>query len=135
MPDATPGRYVAFIGFERSAVGQHLATRGKLMRQRSPRTLQITVLVSATFLEVAANFAANSVQSPAVRSLDRIAPLVVLVLLSVVVVGHIVVHRQTHPAAPRPAWEPQATPYPGLAAFERQDAAVFFGRELSLIHI
>ena len=99
------------------------------MRQRSPRTLQITVLVSATFLEVAANFAANSVQSPAVRSLDRIAPLVVLVLLSVVVVGHIVVHRQTHPAAPRPAWEPQATPYPGLAAFERQDAAVFFGRE------
>ncbi|MET7479080.1 WD40 repeat domain-containing protein [Streptomyces sp. NPDC005648] len=91
--------------------------------------MEITVLVSATFLEVAANFAANAIQSPGARVLSRIAPLVVLVLLSVVIVGQVVVHRRTHPPAPRPAWDPQATPYPGLAAFGRQDASVFFGRE------
>lgn len=105
------------------------------MRQRSPRTLQIAVLVSATFLEVAANFAANAVQSPVVRSLDRIAPFVVIVLLGMVVVGQVVVHRQMHPVAPRPAWDPQDTPYPGLAAFGRSEAAVFFGREEEVAQI
>lgn len=105
------------------------------MRQRSPQTLQVAVLVSAAFLEVAANFAANAVQSPVVRSLDRLAPFVVIVLLGVVVVGQVVVHRQTHPAAPQPAWDPQDTPYPGLAAFGRSEAAVFFGRDEEVTQI
>ncbi|MEU1269451.1 hypothetical protein [Streptomyces sp. NPDC005799] len=45
------------------------------------------------------------------RPLDRLAPFVVIVLLGVVVVGQVVVHRQTHPAPPRNA-EPACFPNP-----------------------
>ncbi|MFJ3894020.1 AAA family ATPase [Streptomyces sp. NPDC090083] len=105
------------------------------MRQRSTLLLRITVLVSATLMEVAVNFTANAVQSPTVRFLGRIAPVVVVVLLGVTIVGEVVVHRQAHPPTARPAWDPRHTPYPGLAAFGRQDAAVFFGRDTEIARI
>ncbi|MFI6407693.1 NACHT and WD repeat domain-containing protein [Streptomyces sp. NPDC050548] len=99
------------------------------MRQRSLLPVQIVVLVSATLLEVLANFAANAAQSPVVRLISRIAPLAVVVLICVVIAGQVVVQKRSNPAAPRPAWDSDRTPYPGLAAFDRGDAAVFFGRE------
>ncbi|MGH1555927.1 ATP-binding protein [Streptomyces sp. L7] len=90
--------------------------------------MQIVVLVSAISAEVLANFAANAAQSPVVKLISRIAPLAVVVLICVVIAGQVVVQKRSNPAAPRPAWDSDRTPYLGLAAFDRGDAAVFFGR-------
>jgi hypothetical protein len=53
--------------------------------------LQITVLVLASLLEVAANFAANDVQSGTVRALVRLALPAVAVLMLLVIVGNLAV--------------------------------------------
>ncbi|MGH3626062.1 MAG: hypothetical protein ACRDRL_01245, partial [Sciscionella sp.] len=99
--------------------------------------LQVSVLIVASLLEIAANFAANDVQSGTVRALVRFALPAVVVLMLLLVVGNVLVFRMEHPAADRPAWNPGRPPYPGLAAFDEDDAAVYFGREsqiTDLIH-
>jgi WD40 repeat protein len=101
-----------------------------MVRQRRMSVvLQVSVLVVASLLEVAANFAANDVQSGTVRALVRFALPAVAVLLLLLVAGNVLVFRMEHLAADRPAWDPGRPPYPGLAAFDEGDAAVYFGRE------
>jgi WD40 repeat protein len=100
------------------------------MRQRRTTiVLRVALLVSAALLEVAANFAANDVQSSLVRALVRWALPAVVVLMVLLVIGNVVVFRLEHPPADRPAWAGDRIPYPGLAPFSEQDAAVYFGRE------
>jgi WD40 repeat protein len=103
-----------------------------MRRGRATIVLQTALLVLASLLEVAANFAANDVQSSLVRMLLRVALPVVIVLLLLLVIGHIVVFRLERPPADRPAWAGDRVPFPGLAAFGEQDAAVYFGREIQV---
>jgi WD40 repeat protein/energy-coupling factor transporter ATP-binding protein EcfA2 len=91
--------------------------------------LQVAVLLSASLLEVAANFAANDLQSGTVRFLVHFALPAVVVLLLLLVAGNILVFRMEHPNADRPAWNPQRVPYPGLSAFSEADSPVYFGRD------
>jgi hypothetical protein len=91
--------------------------------------LQVAVLLSASLLEVAANFAANDLQSGTVRFLVHFALPAVVVLLLLLVAGNILVFRMEHPNTDRPAWNPQRVPYPGLSAFSEADAPVYFGRD------
>src|SRR6266702_4648406 len=98
-------------------------------RGRTAIMLQVTVLLSASLLEVAANFAANDLQSGAVRFLVHFALPAVVVLLLLLVAGNVLVFRMEHPNTDRPSWDPQRLPYPGLSAFSEADAPVYFGRD------
>ena len=106
------------------------------MRQgRTAILLQVAVLVSASLLEVAANFAANDLQSGTVRFLVHFALPAVVVLLLMLVLGNILVFRMENPNADRPAWNPQRVPYPGLSAFSEADAPVYFGRDVQIAEL
>lgn len=101
-----------------------------MVRQgRTAIALQIAVLLSASLLEVSANFAANDLQSGTVRFLVRFALPAVVVLLLLLVVGNILVFRLENPPSDRPVWSADRVPYPGLSAFTEADAAVYFGRD------
>ncbi|GAA3736942.1 hypothetical protein GCM10022205_23650 [Spinactinospora alkalitolerans] len=52
-----------------------------------------------------------------------------VLLLVVLVIGHFVSYRLENPVKPSTHWEPGRTPYPGLEAFDEDEAAVFFGRD------
>lgn len=103
------------------------------MRQgRTALALQVVLLVSASLLEVAANFAANDTQSGAVRSLVRVALPAVAVLLLLLIIGNVIVFRMENPGALRPAFDGDRAPYPGLSAFTEADSAVYFGRDAQI---
>lgn len=107
-----------------------------MVRQgRTAITLQIAVLLSASLLEVAANFAANDLQSGAVRFLVHFALPAVVVLLLVLVVGNVLVFRMENPTTDRPVWNAQRVPYPGLSAFSEADAPVYFGRDAQITEL
>jgi WD40 repeat protein len=104
-----------------------------MVRQgRTAIALQVVLLVSASLLEVAANFAANDMQSSAVRTLARVALPAVAVLLLLLIVGNVLVFRLENPGAQRPVWSAERAPYPGLSAFTEDDSAVYFGREAQI---
>jgi WD40 repeat protein len=104
-------------------------------RGRTAITLQFAVLLSASLLEVAANFAANDLQSGAVRFLVHFALPAVVVLLLMLVVGNVLVFRMENPNTDRPAWNSQRVPYPGLSAFSEADAPVYFGRDAQIAEL
>jgi hypothetical protein len=104
-------------------------------RGRTAILLQVSVLVSASLLEVAANFAASDLQSGTVRFLVHFAMPAVVVLLLLLVAGNVMVFRMENPGADRPAWDPQLVPYPGLSAFSETDASVYFGRDAQIAEL
>lgn len=98
-------------------------------RGRSSLTLQLSLLVAAVLLEVVANFAANAATSSRFAAfVQAIAGPALIVLLVVLIAGNALVMWWENPRTSRPAWNGERSPYPGLAAFTEQDAAVFFGR-------
>jgi len=98
--------------------------------RRSSVALQLSLLVAAVLLEVTANFAANAgSSSELVRWMQRIAGPALVILLVALILGNAVVFWLENPRSSRPVWSRDRSPYPGLAAFAEQDAAVFFGRE------
>ncbi|SHN24403.1 WD40 repeat domain-containing protein [Cryptosporangium aurantiacum] len=102
------------------------------MRQRrsSSTTLQLSLLLVGILLEITANFAANAADDSAVaRAIQSIAAPGLIILLLVLVAGNVVVLWWENPRTKRPEWQSDRSPYPGLAAFAEDDAAVFFGRE------
>lgn len=102
------------------------------MRQRrfSTATLQLSLLTIGILLEITANFAANPTSDSGIwRFFQQFAGIGLIVLLVVLVAGNALVLWWENPRAPRPAWGQDRSPYPGLAAFSEEDAAVFFGRE------
>jgi len=99
-------------------------------RRSSSTTLQLSLLLVGILLEITANFAANAAEDSAVaRAIQNIATPGLIVLLLVLVVGNAVVLWWENPRTKRPEWQSDRSPYPGLAAFAEDDAAVFFGRE------
>lgn len=101
-------------------------------RQTLPMWIQILTFVVITLLGLATNYLANNAD-PGVGALDLIrrwalpAALALLVLTVLLMIWH---NRADQSARlPQPEWDSDRAPYPGLEAFTRDDAGVFFGRE------
>jgi hypothetical protein len=86
--------------------------------------LQLLLVLAAGLLGVVTNFATDGRQTSLPLRLLKQAAVPDVVLL----VGHFVAYRLEHPPPPELAWEPGRSPYPGLASFHEDEAAVFFGR-------
>ncbi len=100
------------------------------LHRRSTLSLQLSLLIGAILLEVAASFASSTESdSGFVAFMQAVAVPAVIGLLLALIVGNIVVFWLEHPHADRPQWSRDRVPYPGLAAFAERDAAVFFGRD------
>nr|WP_028648225.1 ATP-binding protein [Nocardiopsis sp. CNT312] len=98
-------------------------------RQRLALILQLLLVLATGLLGVVTNFATNGDEQPLpLRVLEQAAVPGLLLILVALLVGHFAAYRLEHPAPPRFAWEPGRSPYPGLAAFHEDEAAVFFGR-------
>ncbi len=97
--------------------------------RRPTSTLQLSLLFIAVLLEIAVNFFANDDASPLAAAIREVAGPALIVLLVVLIVGNGVVLWWEAPRSPRPVWQADRSPYPGLSAFTEQDASVFFGRE------
>ncbi|MEU7588008.1 WD40 repeat domain-containing protein [Micromonospora sp. NPDC049230] len=97
--------------------------------RRPPIALQLSLLIIAVLLEIAANFVANAESSPLTARIGQVAGPALIILLVVLIVGNGLVLWWQAPRSPRPVWRSGRSPYPGLSAFTEQDASVFFGRE------
>ncbi|WFE35596.1 hypothetical protein [Micromonospora sp. WMMD975] len=97
--------------------------------RRPPIVLQLSLLIVAVLLEIAANFFANADTSPLNAGIRGVAGPALIVLLVVLIVGNGLVLWWEAPRTARPVWQSDRSPYPGLSAFTEQDASVFFGRD------
>ncbi|RJL35757.1 eIF2A-related protein [Bailinhaonella thermotolerans] len=92
--------------------------------------LQVLLVVVASLLGIVTNYATDVEETPFyLELLQTIAVPGIGVLIIFLIVGHVVAYRLESPAPPRRSWDRSRTPYPGLDAFQRDEAAVFFGRE------
>jgi energy-coupling factor transporter ATP-binding protein EcfA2 len=92
--------------------------------------LQIMLALVACLLGIATNYATNSDEVPwALAAIQRFAVPAIGVLIVALVVGQVVVYRLENPAPPRAEWPRERVPYPGLDAFDEDEAPVYFGRE------
>ncbi|WP_262391780.1 WD40 repeat domain-containing protein [Nocardiopsis sp. CNR-923] len=99
-------------------------------RQRFALLLQLLLVLATGLLGVVTNFATDGqTTSPPLRLLEQAAVPGLLVILVAMLVGHLIAYRLENPAPPTFTWDTGRPPYPGLAAFSEDEAAVFFGRE------
>ncbi|MDG4791847.1 AAA family ATPase [Micromonospora sp. WMMD1102] len=82
----------------------------------------------AVLLELATNVLANDDSSWFVGLMKTVAGPALIILLAGLLVGNAVVYWWENPRSRRLTWNADRSPYPGLAAFQEEDAAVFFGR-------
>ncbi len=99
-------------------------------RQRIALLLQLLLVLATGLLGIVTNYATGEGPAPLpLRVLERLSiPLLVLLLVALLV-GHFVAYRLENPVKPPTTWDPARMPYPGLEAFDEDEAAVFFGRE------
>ncbi|CAM5685340.1 nSTAND1 domain-containing NTPase [Streptomyces aurantiogriseus] len=92
--------------------------------------IQIMLALVACLLGIATNYATSSDKAPWVlEAIQRFSVPAIGVLIVALVVGQVVVYRLENPAPPRIEWPRARVPYPGLDAFDEDEAAVYFGRE------
>lgn len=92
--------------------------------------LQIMLALVACLLGIATNYATSTDDAPWVlQAIQRFSVPAIGLLIVALVVGQVVVYRLENPAPPRTAWPHERVPYPGLDAFDEDEAPVFFGRE------
>ncbi|MFJ3250427.1 AAA family ATPase [Streptomyces sp. NPDC086782] len=92
--------------------------------------LQILLALVACLLGIATNYATNTDHAPWWLDLIRRGSVPAVGLLVVaMVVGQVVVYRLENPAPEQTEWPRDRVPYPGLDAYEEDEAAVYFGRE------
>lgn len=100
------------------------------MRQRIQVSLQVVLALVACLLGIATNYATSTDDVPWVLEIIQRAAVPAIGLLVVaMVVGQVVVYRLENPAPPQVDWPRDRVPYPGLDAFDEDEAAVYFGRE------
>ncbi|WNZ09259.1 WD40 repeat domain-containing protein [Streptomyces sp. 11x1] len=100
------------------------------MRNRMQVVLQVLLALVACLLGIATNYATSTDNAPwALEAIQRFSVPAIGVLILALVVGQVVAHRLENPAPPRIEWPRDRVPYPGLDAFDEDEAAVFFGRE------
>ncbi|GAB3864339.1 hypothetical protein GCM10029963_74590 [Micromonospora andamanensis] len=98
--------------------------------RRSSLTLQLSVLLLAVLLEVTTSLATDAAAGSGLFAwVEVIAGPALIVLLLVLVGGNALILWWENPRTPKPTWDGDRSPYPGLSAFTEQDAAVFFGRD------
>ncbi|MDG4798133.1 hypothetical protein [Micromonospora sp. WMMD1082] len=98
--------------------------------RRSSLTLQLSLLVAAVLLEVTTSLATDAATNSGIFTwVEAIAGPALIVLLLALIGGNALVLWWENPRTPKPVWGGDRSPYPGLAAFTEQDAAVFFGRD------
>lgn len=98
-------------------------------RQRLALILQLFLVLAAGLLGVVTNFATDGKQtSLPLRLLEQAAVPGLVLILVVLLIGHFVAYRLENPAPPEFAWASGRSPFPGLASFREDEAAVFFGR-------
>jgi WD40 repeat protein/energy-coupling factor transporter ATP-binding protein EcfA2 len=92
--------------------------------------LQIMLALVACLLGIATNYATSTDRAPWVLELIRRGSVPAIGLLVVaMVVGQVVVYRLENPAPQQTEWPRDRIPYPGLDAYDEDEAAVYFGRE------
>ncbi|MBZ9639248.1 AAA family ATPase [Streptomyces sp. PSKA30] len=100
------------------------------MRNRVQVGLQIMLALLACLLGIVTNYATSTDNAPwALEAIRRLSVPAIGVLIVALVVGQVVVYRLENPAPPRIEWPRERVPYPGLDAFDEDEAAVYFGRE------
>ncbi|MGW2043809.1 nSTAND1 domain-containing NTPase [Streptomyces sp. NPDC001858] len=100
------------------------------MRNRMQVVLQVLLALVACLLGIATNYATSTDKAPWVlEAIQRFSVPAIGILILALVVGQVVVYRLENPAPPRIEWPRDRVPYPGLDAFDEDEAAVFFGRE------
>ncbi|MDT6982668.1 AAA family ATPase [Streptomyces lusitanus] len=93
-------------------------------------TLQILLALVACLLGIATNYATSTDEAPWIlEAIQRFSVPAIGVLIVALVVGQVVVYRLENPAPPRVEWPRERVPYPGLDAFDEDEAPVYFGRE------
>lgn len=98
--------------------------------------LQIMLVLVASLLGIATNYATNIDDAPWVLQAIQHASVPAIGLLVVaMVIGQVVVYRLENPAPPQVEWPRDRVPYPGLEAFDEDEAAVFFGRETQAVEL
>ncbi|MFC9285598.1 AAA family ATPase [Streptomyces sp. NPDC057052] len=100
------------------------------MRNRLQVALQILLALVACLLGIATNYATSTDEAPWVlEAIQRFSVPAIGLLIVALVVGQVVVYRLENPAPPRIEWPRERVPYPGLDAFDEDEAPVYFGRE------
>ncbi|MFI1923226.1 AAA family ATPase [Streptomyces sp. NPDC020377] len=100
------------------------------MRNRLQVALQIMLALVACLLGIATNYATSTDKTPWVlEAIQRFSVPAIGLLIVALVVGQVVVYRLENPAPPRIEWPRERIPYPGLDAFDEDEAPVYFGRE------
>ncbi|BCL31772.1 AAA family ATPase [Streptomyces aurantiacus] len=92
--------------------------------------LQIMLVLVASLLGIATNYATGTDDAPwLLQAIQQASVPAIGLLIVAMVVGQVVVYRLENPAPPPVEWARDRVPYPGLDAFVEDEAAVFFGRE------
>ncbi|MGW0773982.1 nSTAND1 domain-containing NTPase [Streptomyces sp. NPDC002835] len=101
------------------------------MRHRLQLALQIMLVLVASLLGIVTNYATGVDDAPwLLQAIQQASVPAIGLLIVAMVVGQVVVYRMENPAPPRVEWPRDRVPYPGLDAFDEDEAAVFFGREV-----
>ncbi|MFI6035509.1 AAA family ATPase [Streptomyces sp. NPDC051315] len=106
------------------------------MRNRLQVALQIMLALVACLLGIATNYATSTDEAPWVlEAIQRFSVPAIGLLIVALVVGQVVVYRLENPAPPRVEWPRDRVPYPGLDAFDEDEAPVYFGREAQAVEL
>ncbi|GAA3750267.1 WD40 repeat domain-containing protein [Salinactinospora qingdaonensis] len=104
-------------------------------RQRLGMLLQLFLVLAASMLGVVTNYATDGDAPFPLNVVEQLAVPGLALLVVVLVVGHVIAYRMENPPAPARSWDRHRIPYPGLEAFQEDEAAVFFGREAQTAEI
>lgn len=92
--------------------------------------LQVMLVLVACLLGITTNYATSTDDAPWVLEvIQRFSVPAIGLLVVAMVVGQVVVYRLENPAPPQADWPRDRVPYPGLDAYDEDEAAVYFGRE------
>ncbi|MFD7446003.1 AAA family ATPase [Streptomyces sp. NPDC059909] len=92
--------------------------------------LQVMLVLLACLLGIATNYATSTDDAPWVlEAIRRVSIPAIGLLVATMVIGQVVVYRLENPGPPQADWPRDRVPYPGLDAFDEDEAAVYFGRE------
>ncbi|MCM1941513.1 WD40 repeat domain-containing protein [Streptomyces sp. G3] len=92
--------------------------------------LQVVLVLVACLLGITTNYATSTDDAPwALQVIQRFSVPAIGLLVVAMVVGQVVVYRLENPGPPPVDWPRDRAPYPGLDAYDEDEAAVYFGRE------
>ena len=98
--------------------------------------LQIVLALVACLLGITTNYATSTDEAPwALEIIQRFSVPAIGLLVVAMVVGQVVVYRLENPTPPQADWPRDRVPYPGLDAYDEDEAAVYFGRETQAVDL